>query len=73
MQLRYKIGSKLGGDHKLEAFASHYGADFYGLPRNQGQITLIKQDQTIPEIFSFGDSVLVPFRANETCAWQLQQ
>ena len=57
---------------KLKAFASHYGADFYGLPYNQEQITLIKQDKTIPETFPFGDTELVPFRAGETCSWQIK-
>jgi dihydroorotase len=57
---------------KLEAFASHYGADFYSLPRNEGQITLVKQEQAIPETLAFDDSVLVPFRAGGTCSWQLK-
>ncbi len=63
----------VGALDKLEAFASHYGADFYGLPRNQEKVTLIKEDLTIPETIAFGDSVLVPFRAGETCSWQLKK
>ena len=54
---------------RLEAFASHYGADFYGLPRNKDQITLIKQENTVPETYPFGNTELVPFRAGETCSW----
>jgi len=57
---------------KLEAFASHYGADFYGLSRNEDKITLVKQDAIIPETLPFGDDELVPFRAGETCTWQLK-
>ncbi len=57
---------------KLEAFASHYGADFYGLSRNEDKVTLIKKDLSIPETIAFSDSVLVPFRAGETCSWQLK-
>ncbi|MCZ6803218.1 MAG: dihydroorotase [Proteobacteria bacterium] len=57
---------------KLEAFASHYGADFYGLPRNEDKITLVKQDKSIPETYPFGDDELVPFRAGDTCTWQLK-
>ena len=53
-------------------FASHYGADFYGLPRNENQITLVKQDKSIPETYPFGDDELVPFRAGDTCSWQLK-
>ncbi len=57
---------------KLEAFASFYGADFYGLPRNTSTVTLVKQEQTIPELYPFGSEELVPLRAGDSCAWQLQ-
>ncbi|MEM7027156.1 MAG: dihydroorotase [Pseudomonadota bacterium] len=57
---------------KLEAFASFYGADFYGLPRNKNTITLIKQEQTIPETFPFASDTLMPYRAGEICNWQMQ-
>ena len=58
--------------HQLEAFASFNGADFYGLPRNRGTITLLKQKQTIPETLKFGDDVLVPFRAGGETTWKFQ-
>jgi dihydroorotase len=64
---------KAGALDKLEDFASHYGADFYDLPRNKDKIILIKEEQSIPETIAFGDSVLVPFRAGETCSWQLKK
>lgn len=54
---------------KLEAFTSKNGARFYGLPENSRQITLIKQDQTVPESVPYGDEVLVPMRAGKTVAW----
>jgi dihydroorotase len=57
---------------KLEAFASHYGADFYGLPRNEGKITLVKEEHDVPNTIAFDDSVLVPFRAGGTCSWKLK-
>ncbi len=56
---------------RLEAFASFYGADFYGLPRNTGQITLIKEAWTVPAEVAFGDGTLVPMRAGESVAWRL--
>jgi dihydroorotase len=56
---------------KLEGFASHFGADFYGLPRNPDQITLIKNSWQTPESLAFADSQLVPLRAGETLQWQL--
>ena len=56
---------------KLEAFASHYGPDFYGLPRNTDQITLVKQDWTIPADIAIGEHTLHPLRGGETIAWQV--
>ncbi|WP_062066042.1 dihydroorotase [Cellvibrio sp. OA-2007] len=61
-----------GALDKLEAFASHFGADFYGLPRNTDTITLLKQDWQVPDTLSMGDQPLVPLRAGETLRWQLQ-
>ena len=57
---------------KLEAFASFYGADFYGLPRNSDTITLIKEEQTIPDSFPLAEHTLTPYRAGDTCAWRMQ-
>lgn len=56
---------------KLEAFASFYGADFYGLPRNQTQITLHKQSWQVPDTLPFAGSELVPLRAGEAVNWQI--
>jgi dihydroorotase len=55
---------------KLEAFASFHGADFYGLPRNTGRITLRKERWTVPEEVAFADSALVPLRAGEAMHWR---
>lgn len=56
---------------RLEAFASHFGADFYGLPRNTDTITLERSPWTVPEAVLFGHDPGVPLRAGETIAWQL--
>jgi len=55
---------------KLEAFASFYGADFYGLPRNTHSITLRREPWTVPEFFTFGDETLIPVKAGETLNWR---
>ncbi len=60
-----------GALDKLENFASGFGADFYGLPRNEARITLVKQPLRIPEELEFGGERLVPFRAGEDVAWRL--
>lgn len=56
---------------KLEAFASFYGPDFYQLPRNTEQITLIKKNWRIPDEVPFPDSKLIPLRAGEEITWQM--
>lgn len=55
----------------LEGFSSQHGADFYGLPRNQEQITLVKESWQVSESLPFGADTLVPCRAGETVAWKL--
>ncbi len=60
-----------GALDRLEAFASHHGADFYGLPRNKGSITLVREEWTVPETLRFGGEELVPMRAGETIPWKL--
>jgi dihydroorotase len=54
---------------RLEAFASHFGPDFYGLPRNRGTVTLRRHAQTVPEELPFGATCVVPLRAGETLRW----
>ncbi|PAU52480.1 dihydroorotase [Pseudomonas sp. PIC25] len=56
---------------KLEAFASHHGPDFYGLPRNSGQITLVREEWTAPASLPFGEQTVIPLRAGETLRWRL--
>ncbi len=59
-----------GALDKLEGFASHFGADFYQLPRNKDTITLIKTEWQAPESLRMGDDVLIPLRAGETLRWK---
>ena len=56
---------------KLEGFASFYGADFYGLPRNSDTITLIQEDTTVPASFPYGEHELTPLRAGDILHWQV--
>lgn len=58
--------------NKLEGFASFYGADFYGLPRNTEIITLKRKDWQVPEKLEMGAETLIPLRAGEVCEWKLQ-
>jgi dihydroorotase len=56
---------------RLEPFASHFGADFYGLPRHEERITLIKEPWVPPQVYDFGNGTLVPYRGGESVAWRL--
>jgi len=51
--------------HRLEGFASHYGPDFYGLPRNSGTLTLRREEFPVPASHPLGDAEIRPFRAGE--------
>mgnify|MGYP000300005040 CR=1 FL=1 len=61
----------VGALDRLEAFASFYGADFYGLPRNASTITLVRDAWRVPTSLPAGDDAVVPLRAGETVAWRL--
>ena len=60
-----------GALDKLEGFASHFGADFYGLPRNRDKITLTREAWRVPMDLSYGDDRLTPFRAGSEVRWRL--
>ena len=55
---------------KLEAFASFYGPDFYGLPRNQDKITLKREEWTVPDEVPMGDTTIVPLDAGQSLHWK---
>jgi len=61
-----------GALDRLEGFASHFGADFYGLPRASETVTLVREPWALPETLPFGDAHIKPLRAGETLNWKLQ-
>ncbi len=56
---------------RLEGFASHFGADFYGLPRHDDTVTLVREPWTVAAEFSLGPQTVVPLRAGETMRWRV--
>lgn len=60
-----------GALDKLEGFASHFGADFYGLPRNTDTVTLARAPWEVRKELPFGDATIKSFRGGETLEWQL--
>jgi len=71
MELYAQAFDGAGALDKLEGFASFFGADFYGLPRNSGSITLQRESWTAPESFAFGEAQLKPLAAGEPLAWRM--
>jgi len=71
LELYAEAFEAMGALDKFEAFASFNGADFYGLPRNTGRITLRKEAWTLPDSVAFGDAQLKPLRGGEALAWRL--
>ena len=58
-----------GALDKLEAFASEHGARFYGLPLNEGKVTLERAKNEVSDRMGVGDIDLVPFHAGQTLGW----
>ncbi len=71
LELYAEAFDSVGALDKLEAFASFHGADFYGLPRNAGTVTLRRQPTAVPVSFPFDDDELIPLRAGKMLAWRL--
>jgi len=72
MELYAEAFDAAGALDQLEAFASLNGPAFYGLPRNTGTLTLVREDWALPTELPYGDTTLVPLRAGETLRWKAQ-
>ena len=71
IELYAEAFDSVGALDRLEAFASFHGADFYGLPRNRAQVTLLRQPTPVPADLPLGSQRLVPMRAGESVGWSL--
>jgi dihydroorotase len=71
IELYAQAFEEAGALDKLEGFASKYGADFYGLPRNTKSITLLRQPWQLPATIPFDDSQLIPLGAGTTLNWKM--
>lgn len=71
IELYAEVFDAAGRLDRLEAFASERGADFYGVPRNEGFITLARDAWSVPVSYPFGDDALVPLRAGGTVGWRM--
>jgi len=71
IEMYAEVFEQAGALDRLESFASFYGADYYGLPRNTDRITLRKESWQVPNSIPFGEVRLVPLRAGEKMKWKL--
>ena len=71
IELYAEAFESVGALDRLEAFASFYGADFYGLPRNTTTIGLVREPWTVPADYPLGEHRVVPLRAGESLQWRV--
>tara|TARA_R110000772_G_scaffold73771_14_gene161139 strand:+ start:1477 stop:2523 length:1047 start_codon:yes stop_codon:yes gene_type:complete len=60
-----------GALDKLEGFASVNGPQFYGLPLNEGTVTLRRSKTMVPENIEAGGAIIVPFHAGQELDWHM--
>ncbi|NNC99449.1 MAG: dihydroorotase, partial [Gammaproteobacteria bacterium] len=73
IELYAEVFDDLGALDRLEGFASHYGPDFYGMQRNSGQLTLVRDEWTMPEVIALENGEeIVPFYAGKKLAWRVR-
>lgn len=74
IELYAHVFDEIGVIDKLEGFASHHGADFYGLPRNKDSITLVQEIWEMPEEVTLPTGqTIVPFFAGQTVNWKVEE
>ena len=71
IELYAEAFEQAGALDKLEDFASRFGPDFYGLPQNQGSITLEKAAWKVPASYPLAEEQVIPMRAGGEIGWKL--
>ncbi|WP_017348045.1 dihydroorotase [Pantoea sp. A4] len=66
------VFEELNALQHFEAFCSENGPRFYGLPLNEGTITLVREPWIVQESIIVGNETVVPFLAGETMNWQIK-
>jgi len=71
MELYAEVFDKANALDKLEGFASVFGPEFYGLPKNSGSITLNRENWQVPDSLKLGNDKIIPLRAGQACEWKM--
>ncbi|HVJ53192.1 MAG TPA: dihydroorotase [Aliidongia sp.] len=71
LELYADVFDELGALHRFEAFASLNGPRFYGLPLNEGTVTLERAETTIDGVLAPQVGGVRPFKAGEKVGWRL--
>jgi dihydroorotase len=71
LELYAEVFAAAGALPRLQGFASEFGADFYGLPRNAERLTLVRDPWPVPHSLAFGHDELIPFRAGGQILWRI--
>lgn len=72
LEMYAKAFDAVGAMDRLEGFAAHFGADFYGLPRNRGTLSLVRESWTPPESLAYGEAQLKPLDGGLPLDWRVQ-
>ncbi len=72
LELYLQAFEEVSAVDRFEAFASFFGADFYGLQRNTERVILRRSEQVIEESLSFSDGHIVPLASGQTLDWSFQ-
>ncbi|WP_376693006.1 dihydroorotase [Wenzhouxiangella sp. EGI_FJ10409] len=71
IELYAAVFDAAGALDRLEGFSSLHGPDFYGLPRPQQRIVLVRSDWRVPAAIDAGEDVVIPLHATRAPGWQL--
>lgn len=72
LELYAEAFEEAGALERLEGFASRFGPQFYGLPCNAREVTLVREPWTLPAEITFGAETVIPLRAGESVKWRLR-
>jgi len=73
LELYAQVFEAEGALDRLEAFASFFGADFYGMQRNTERVTLVRKPWFVPRVYRFGEGSVSPLGAGDHLTWQIEE